>query len=422
MEETRVDVPEGFDFETYINNYEGYSRISRSLYIAKHCQGLAIEAYKTAIQDIQQNTRNTAKYTHAVECLNEVLRSKGQPTVPIDQDWINRVQRENKSLADSLESELKSAKMNLAKEDIRMCHIKLGDYFYKKGDLPSAMKNYVRTRDYCMTSQNVLDMCFSTIKVYLDDCNYSHVVQTYISRAECTPNMPDKTNTMSKLKCCQALSLLGRSEYPSRYRSVASALLEVSFDAVSSFNDIMSANDVAIYGGLCALVFYDRRQLQTQVLNNTNFKNFLVLEPTLLELIECFYKSKYATCFDLLEKYRHILKLDMYLEPHLDNLLRLVREKAMIQYCIPYSVIDMTKMAQAFNISVDELEDDLVALIRKNKISARIDSHKKILCTKKQEKRNEAIERSLLAGDDFEKSSKALLLRLNLMKAQLIVK
>lgn len=143
----------------------GYSRISRSLYIAKHCEGLAIEAYKTAIQDIQQNTRNTAKYTHAVECLNEVLRSKGQPAVPIDQDWVNQVQRENKSLSDALESELKAAKSNLVKEEIRMCHIKLGDYFYKKGDLPSAMKNYVRTRDYCMTSQNVLDMCFNTIKV-----------------------------------------------------------------------------------------------------------------------------------------------------------------------------------------------------------------------------------------------------------------
>lgn len=174
------------------------------------------------------------------------------------------------------------------------------------------------------------------------------------------------------------MSLLGRSEYPNRYRSVASALLEVSFDSVSTFNDIMSANDVAIYGGLCALVFYDRRQLQTQILNNTNFKNFLVLEPTLLELIESFYKSKYAICFELLEKYRHILKLDMYLEPHLDNLLLLVREKAMVQYCIPYSIIDMTKMAQAFNINANVLEDDLVTLIRKNKISARIDSHKKV--------------------------------------------
>lgn len=27
MEETRVDVPEGFDFETYINNYEGKAGI-----------------------------------------------------------------------------------------------------------------------------------------------------------------------------------------------------------------------------------------------------------------------------------------------------------------------------------------------------------------------------------------------------------
>ncbi|CEP15292.1 hypothetical protein [Parasitella parasitica] len=422
MEETHVDIPEGFDFETYINNYQGYSRISRSLFIAKHCQGLAIEAYKTAIDYIQQNTRNTAKYTHAVECLNETLRSQGKLAVPVDHEWVSHVQRENKALADSLESELKTAKANLVKEDIRMCHIKLADYFYNKGDLPSAMKNYVRTRDYCMTSQNVLDMCFNTIKVYLDDCNFSHVVQTYISRAESTPNIPNKVSTISKLKCCQALSLLGRSEYPNRYRAVAAALLEVSFDAVSAFSDIMSTNDVAIYGGLCALVFYDRRQLQTQILNNSNFKHFLALEPSLLELIEAFYQSRYATCFELLERYRHILKLDMYLEPHLDNLLHLVREKAMIQYCIPYSIIDMTKMAQAFSIKVSILEDDLVGLIRKNKISARIDSHKKILCTKKQEKRQEAIERSLLAGDDFEKSTKALLLRLNLMKAQMIVK
>jgi COP9 signalosome complex subunit 1 len=45
-----------------------------------------------------------------------------------------------------------------------------------------------------------------------------------------------------------------------------------------------------------------------------------------------------------------------------------------------------------------------------------------ILCTKKQEKRNEAFERSLQAGKDYEKSSRALLLRLNLLKAELIVK
>lgn len=205
------------------------------------------------------------------------------------------------------------------------------------------------------------------------------MVQTYISRAESTPDIADKVDTLSKLKCCHALSLLGGSDYPNRYALVANDLTEVSFESASHFNDIMSANDVAIYGGLCALVSMDRRQLQTQILNNTNFKSFLALEPALNELIEAFYKSKYSLCFQLLEKYKLSLKLDMYLASLLDNLVQLVREKAMVQYCIPYSVVDMRKMAASFSIPIDELEEDLIVLIsRKEKISARIDSHKKV--------------------------------------------
>ncbi|GAA5806243.1 hypothetical protein HPULCUR_011774 [Helicostylum pulchrum] len=423
MAETRVALPEDFDFETYINSYEGHTRIARSIFIAKHCDALAIEAYKTALNDIKENTANVSKYNTVLERLNAVLRSQGQPTLPIDQDWITKTQNQNKTTMDSLDNELKAAKASLVKENIRAVLTKLGDYYYKKGELPTAMKNYIRTRDYCNSSQNILDMCFNTIKVYLDDCNFSHVVQTYITRAESVPYIPDKVHNMSKLKCCQALSLLGGADYPQRYSLVANALTEVSFESVNYFNVVMSANDVAIYGGLCALVSMDRRQLQTQVLNNTNFKSFLALEPSLNELIESFYKSKYTRCFQLLDKYSQLLKFDMYLEPHLDTLIQLVREKAMIQYCIPYSIVDMRKMAASFNLSVDDLENDLAGLIgKKRKIDARIDSHKKILCTKKKEKRNEAFERSLLAGKDYEKASKALLLRLNMVKSDLIVK
>lgn len=219
----------------------------------------------------------------------------------------------------------------------------------------------------------------------MDDCNYSHVVQTYISRAEATPNIADKVNIMSKLKCCQVLALLGGGDYPNRYQLVANALQEVSYEALPHISDILSANDIAIYGGLCALVTFDRKKLQQQVLNNANFKNFLVLEPSLHELLHAFYQSKYSVCFDLLEKYRSLLKLDMYLASHIDQLIQLVREKAMVQYCIPYSMIDMRKMAAAFNISVDALEGDLVDLIgKKEKISARIDSYKKVSQIKNQ--------------------------------------
>ncbi|KAI9482756.1 MAG: 26S proteasome subunit RPN7-domain-containing protein [Benjaminiella poitrasii] len=425
MEEFRIDIPEGFDFESYINNYEGLTRITRSLFIARHCDALAMEAYRTAIQDIKELTLNTTKYCQTVDLFNDKLRRQGQATLPMDQEWMTNVQNKCKSTLDTLENELRISKSNVNKEEIRVCYSKLGDFYYKKGDSQAAMKNYIRTRDYCSTSENVLDMCFNAIKVYLDDSNFSHVVQTYISRAESTPNVAEKVNASSKLKCCQALTLLGSTgiDQVSRYKSIANALNEVSFEAVPQLMEIMSANDIAIYGGLTALASYDRRQLQTQVLNNTNFKSFLVTEPALHELIEAFCKAKYATCFQLLERYKQSLRIDVYLQPHLSQLIQLVRERAMVQYCIPYNVIDMRKMASAFNLELDALEDQLVMLIgNKEKISARIDSHNKILCTKKREKRKEAFDRSLVAGDDFEKSSKALLLRLNLLKANLVVK
>ncbi|KAI7898274.1 26S proteasome subunit RPN7-domain-containing protein, partial [Cokeromyces recurvatus] len=381
MEISHTDIPKDFNFETYIGNYKGHTRIIRSLFIATQCDALSIEAYKTAIHDIKQLTLNTTKYCQTVDSLNDKLRSRGQAIISMDKEWIANVQNKSKTILETLENELKIAKQNVHKENIRTCYMKLGDFYYKKGDLQNAMKHYVRTREYCSTNEDILEMCFNTIKVYLDDCNFSNVIQTYISRIEAIPHILEKVNIISKLKCCQALALLGSvtADEISRYKSIAAALLDVSFEAVPQLSEIMSANDITIYAGLCALVSYDRRQFQTKVLNNASFKNFLDVEPALYDLIEAFYKSKYTTCFYLLDKYAQTLELDIHLQPHLNQLIQLVREKAMVQYCIPYNVIDMRKMAVAFNLELNELEDYLVILIsKKEKISARIDSHRKV--------------------------------------------
>ncbi|CAO3682959.1 unnamed protein product [Rhizopus stolonifer] len=304
---------------------------------------------------------------------------------------------------------------------MRQCYFRLGEHYYKCGDGPSAVRNFARTRDYCTTNQHTIEMCFSTMKVYLDDANFTHVVQTYIARAEAMPNSTLNLNT-TRLKCYQALTLLG-TDTSKKYRPVAEALIDIPFESSLSCNDILSSNDIAIYGGLAALSSFDRREIHTRLLNNANFKNFLGLEPLLYELVESFYRSKYSRCFEILNEYKQLLKMDMFIESNLERLIQLVREKAIVQYCIPYSNIDMRKMAQAFSIDVDTLEDHLVDLIGKNEtMTARIDSHNKIVRTKIQDKRSQAFESSFAAGNDFEKSSKALLLRLNLLKADLIIK
>jgi COP9 signalosome complex subunit 1 len=52
--------------------------------------------------------------------LNAALHAQSQPAVPLDQDWIINAQKISKETLDSLESELKVAKNNLIKEDIRV--------------------------------------------------------------------------------------------------------------------------------------------------------------------------------------------------------------------------------------------------------------------------------------------------------------
>ena len=134
----------------------------------------------------------------------------------------------------------------------------------------------------------------------IDQENFTHV-SSYVARAEATPNLPKKDLIQAKLDVCRALVSLHQYE---PYVHAANALMNVSFEMNNTFNGVLSANDVAIYGTLCALASYSRQELRTKVMSNSGFKSYLELEPQMREMIDTFYESKYATCLELLESYR----------------------------------------------------------------------------------------------------------------------
>ena len=82
----------------------------------------------------------------------------------------------------------------------------------------------------------------------------------------------------------------------------------------------------------------------------------------------------------------------------------------------------MHRMASAFNASVDDLEAELALLIMGGQIPARIDSQAKVLHARRANQRSETFSRALRMGDEYMRDTKALLLRLNLLKADLTVR
>lgn len=48
-----------------------------------------------------------------------------------------------------------------------MAHRDLAHFYRETGDAQSAIKHYTKSREFCSTSQQIIEMCFNTLEVRL---------------------------------------------------------------------------------------------------------------------------------------------------------------------------------------------------------------------------------------------------------------
>ncbi|XP_076809107.1 COP9 signalosome complex subunit 1-like isoform X2 [Clavelina lepadiformis] len=408
------------DLDTYASSYTGFMRIERLMYVAAHAPSLRVDALRMATTYVKK-TLNVAYYQEVHNKLIEAIRSS-DPNLPdvagavnqlpsLDSHWMEHTSKHAGTLLEKLDIDLKNYKSNSIKESIRRGFDDLGSHYLNMGDLNNALKCYSRARDYCMSPKHLVNMCLNVIKVCVYLGNWSHVL-TYVNKAEATGEFAEKEkeghnqHIITKLKCAAGLAQLATG----KYKPAAKNFLQAMVDHCD-FPELLSPNNVAVYGGLCALATFTRQELQTHVINSSSFKLLLELEPTIREIVFAFYKSQYGRCLTLLEETRPNLLLDIYLSAHVKKLYAQIRCKALIQYFSPYKLADMVKMADAFNCSVASLEDELMPLILDGQIQARIDSQNKILHAREIDHRSTTFAKTLAAGREYIHRTKALILR-----------
>ncbi|WOL10591.1 hypothetical protein Cni_G19350 [Canna indica] len=404
---------EQMDVEAYAALYTGRTKVARLLFIAERCgnEGMQLEALRMVHDEIKRG-EDSHLYAEVVAKIGGRLGSQ----YDFDQTWVDTVDRRAELRKEKLENELSAYKTNMIKESIRMGYNDLADFYYSHGQLGDAFKNYVRTRDYCTTSKHIIQMCLNIILVSIELGQFMHV-SNYVSKAELTPEQLDSV-THAKLRCAAGLAYLETK----KYKLAARKFLETGPELGNNYTDVIAPQDVATYGGLCALASFDRTELKNKVIDNINFRNFLELVPEVRELINDFYASRYASCLAYLENLKPNLLLDIHLHEHVETLYLEIRHKAIIQYTHPFISVDLHTMASAFKTSVAGLEKELEALITEDQIQARIDSHNKILYARHADQRNATFQRVLQTGMEFERDVRAMLLRANLIKHESMLK
>ncbi|GMP61646.1 hypothetical protein CsSME_00024027 [Camellia sinensis var. sinensis] len=350
---------EQLDIEAYAALYSGRTKIARLLFIANRCGvvSMELEALRMAYDEVKKG-ENTLLFRDVVPKINGRLGSNYGP----DSAWTEAVDRRAEQRKEKLESELNAYRTNLIKESIRMGYNDFGDFYYAHGALGDAFKNYVRTRDYCTTSKHIIHMCLHAILVSIEMGQFTHV-SSYVGKAEQNPDALDPI-TVAKLRAAAGLALLEAK----KYKQAARKFLETGPELGNHYTEVIAPQDIATYGGLCALASFDRTELKNKVIDNINFRNFLELVPEVRELINDFYSSHYASCLDYLGNLKANLLLDIHLHDHVEMLYDDIRHKALIQYTHPFVSVDLGMMANAFKTSVSGLEKELEALITDNQI------------------------------------------------------
>uniref|UniRef100_A0AAV1T0J1 PCI domain-containing protein n=1 Tax=Peronospora matthiolae TaxID=2874970 RepID=A0AAV1T0J1_9STRA len=396
---------EGFDVETYAARYSGRNRTERLLFLMKTCPALQSEVRSALLRELRGGL-NMSLYA-------DILGEKAED----EAGFIDSVKHNAAKQHERLEQELNSYKSTMIKESIRMGHNDLGAFYFELGDLPSALKSFAQARDYCTTDKHIIEMCLNVSKVALHMRNFGHVTN-YLTKLEQVST--SQSDPILKSKVASAFGLVALHE--KNYHAAASKFIECSADISSSYNEVLHAEDIALYGGICALASFERKELKEKVINNSSFKAFLELLPWLRELITDFNSSNYALCLQTLERIKPELKLDMHLCEHVDKLCKEIRSRGIIQYFYPYLSVDLHQMARTFNTPTADLEKELCELIAAERLHARMDSYQKVLHAYHPNHRAVTYKRAFEVGRKYAAESRNLLLRMSLLRNNIIIR
>jgi hypothetical protein len=165
--ESAVEPAVTFDLETYIGRYAAGSetRLQRLAFIAQHSSDSEIKQAALEMLECQlKKSSNVVRY-------NQIFQNSNA-----DAEWVRTATANNESNLEVLEARLSAAQANLNKDAIRTCYLNLGEFHLQKGQVREALRNVLRSRDYCTNRTQTGHICWKVIELAMNLCTCRNIV------------------------------------------------------------------------------------------------------------------------------------------------------------------------------------------------------------------------------------------------------
>ncbi|KAF2206547.1 hypothetical protein CERZMDRAFT_52864 [Cercospora zeae-maydis SCOH1-5] len=439
--------PPTFDLENWANNYDGTLLAFRLAHIAIRCPSLSRQALVMAIAKAKSG-RDVQLYNRLTELAGNLGLSH---LAVVDVEWASQKDEENRREQGRLESELRGYKNNLIRESIRMGQEDLATHLLETGGpiadpsnpqsmstsgYNAAFQAFGKMRDYCTMPTHMnsmyLHLMYTSVlqaaQAQLNGGSANSQLGGLLSNATRLRNSGGKEEEMKQVipiyHVGTGTAHLGLGDY----RHAAAAFLKTPFafhnqGTVLGQNferTVANANDVAIYGGLCALATMTRDELVENVLGGS-FRAFLELEPHMRKAITLYTTAKYQACIEILRRYYSDWSLDIFLGAkasnypgsHVDHLFASIRQRSITAYFSSFSEVSLAALAATFppqSTAPNAMEAEILSMIQNKTLDARLDVVNGVLIAPRTEIRAATHHEAKKTAEEVERT---LLLRLH---------
>ena len=149
--------------------------MDRLINIISLSSSLAPQAFKRAFQLLVAPTQRDTEYYKAILGTYESISSRpGVRLPPVEEllpdhspylAWVEETNERNNAERRKLEVELKTYTGNMIKESIRMAYRDLSAFFRATGSFEGSLRHLTKSREYCSSTQDMLEMCLSVLEV-----------------------------------------------------------------------------------------------------------------------------------------------------------------------------------------------------------------------------------------------------------------
>jgi len=247
-------------------------------------------------------------------------------------------------------------------------------HYQATGELTKAFEAFSRMRQDISVAHQIVDIGKHLIEVSIEQKNWVAVSTNIQKIRGIQSTMEEAKNVQPFISAADGLAQMDSGEF----YVAAKAFLATEPGMGSTCNSIISPNDIAVYGGLCALASMNRNELQEKVLENSSFRSYLELEPHIRKAISFFVNSRYSACLNILEQYRPDYLLDIHLQKQIDEIYYLVRSKSIVQYFIPFSCVTLDSLNEAFAAPGKPIDKELSKMIERKELEGRIDTQNRV--------------------------------------------